>query len=402
MKLSRNMVVNLVRMSVLRKPIRLIIKLIKMIFKVLGLNKLKKEYGIFLNEKEQFFQTLNKHRIEYVVLRWFDNLTNLKEGDDIDILVSDLDYYNIRKYMRKERLDKPGFIKIDLYPESNQSGHISYYPPNLARRILDGRRVTDNGIWVPNDMDYFFSLSYHVLFHKGFKSGLRSKYDTNGKSISKRNYAQYLTELGKKVGIILNEITMESLEDLLGKHDWLPPLDVYFRRAPLNDWVEFRANAHVEPNWRKNRGLAVFILREKISTPEMMDKIERLLFQDEVSILKKIELTSEEAAVFALKTRGGDWVKKMTELAYGGLPKVVYIVQKRSDFRSQEEEIPKGVVMYDWLLKIKKEIRDEYIKSVRFHEKCHVIHTSDNGVEASYYIKVLEGILEQSLLSRPD
>lgn len=400
MEFSRKTIVDLTRMSVLNKPVSFAKRAIIKTARVTGLNKFKGEQGLFLGNRESFFQSLAENNIEYVVLRWFENISNLKDGDDIDILVSDADYVKIQSFTDKGRLNKPGFIKVDIYPESNQVGHISYYPPKLARRVLDGRIKLESGVWVPNPTDYFFSLSYHALFHKGFRSGLNSIHLSEAVVKRERNYEKYLLELTKQANLKIDEINMESLEKFLLENDWLPPLDVYFRRAPMNEWVKKRAKIHLNPEWRRKKGTAVFILREKLTSPIMLTKFEQLIKEKGITTLNKIELSTDEAEIFAQKTRGGDWVKKNAEFAFGGLPKLVYIVRNETEYGAQteDEDIPKGAVMYNWVMEIKKDIRNEYAKNVKFHEKCHIIHTSDNGVEAALYISILESIISKELV----
>ena len=69
-----------------------------------------------------------------------------------------------------------------------------YYDKNWAKDMLE-RRILDNGIYVPNKEDHFFSLIYHMLIHK--------------KKISE-DYTSTIKKLSHKISM---EIEIENLSD---------------------------------------------------------------------------------------------------------------------------------------------------------------------------------------------
>ena len=92
-----------------------------------------------------------------------------------------------------------GFVQFDIYPESNLEGDIAYYPPHLASQILKTRRRLECGVWVPSPREYFLSLTYHALFHKGFNAGLRSDFPDRDIPAVKRNFSTILQFWQKKL-----------------------------------------------------------------------------------------------------------------------------------------------------------------------------------------------------------
>ena len=111
-----------------------------------------------------FLDHLKKEKVKYVVLRFYEDLPDLKRVDgDLDILVADEDEEKIKIFLTKH----PGPIKIDLWPVSRKFDDIVYYPPPLARKILESAIDGPAGSRIPAPKEAFLSLAYHALYHKG-------------------------------------------------------------------------------------------------------------------------------------------------------------------------------------------------------------------------------------------
>ena len=116
---------------------------------------------------QNLFYVLNSLN-DYVVLRNFENLDCISKysHDDIDILTNDIGKipYHCNggkslfdKYFTKQIKIENKLINLDfLYPGDN------YYDPKWYRDILN-HKILKNGIFVPSDEDYFFTLLYHSL-----------------------------------------------------------------------------------------------------------------------------------------------------------------------------------------------------------------------------------------------
>ena len=63
----------------------LIKKILKYILKFLGVSQISKVYGVSKSDVSKLFKDLDKNNINYVVLRWYEDLQLVKEGEDIDI-----------------------------------------------------------------------------------------------------------------------------------------------------------------------------------------------------------------------------------------------------------------------------------------------------------------------------
>jgi hypothetical protein len=170
-----------------------------------------------------FFNHLDECGCRYVVLRWFEGLPDIKYGVDIDILVHD-DDADTMKSLLKHYIEKEG-IFYDLY---SVNGTVydwegsPYYPPFAACGILERAEKNEAGIMVPSKEDYFFSLAYHVLYHKGVTAGLPvSKEQPPIYTNPRHDYKKTLLYLAQELGLDIN-IDMNSLKQLLTKKGWLP------------------------------------------------------------------------------------------------------------------------------------------------------------------------------------
>jgi hypothetical protein len=185
----------------------------------------------------EFFETLHARGTRYVVIRWFEGLPEQHDGD-IDFLVGDDGLDDFESLLARQ----PGGICCDVYAESGAPGFsyggIAYYPPHLARQILD-RRVTVAGtVAAPCPEDHFLSLAYHCVYRKGPDSGLPTSHrSVRPVAAPKHDYRRTLAALADKLGLKVG-IDMESLDHYLGERGWRPPAPILQRLAADNHWID--------------------------------------------------------------------------------------------------------------------------------------------------------------------
>ncbi len=156
---------------------------------------------------EDIFYVLNS-TTNYVVLRNFEELPNKNpEGNhkDIDILVDE--QWHIPFLLNSIRSEKGGspYVKIDgekIFLDIRHVGDI-YYDEIWSQNILKNKIISENGIYIPNEEDQFYSLLYHCLIH--------------GAGLS-NDYLQKIQTLSKKLEIeIDNYSNLSKLEEILEK-----------------------------------------------------------------------------------------------------------------------------------------------------------------------------------------
>lgn len=120
----------------------------------------------------ELFYVLNS-TINYVVLRNFENFPDLPNEihKDIDLLTDDIwtiPYItNLQKPTHEKETFRP-YVKIENEKISFDFRYVGdkYYDEKWSKEILNSRKFSPKGFFVPNDENYFYSLLYHMLIHK--------------------------------------------------------------------------------------------------------------------------------------------------------------------------------------------------------------------------------------------
>jgi hypothetical protein len=183
---------------------------------------------------------LNRRQVRYVVLRWFDGLPALPAGGDLDLLVHDDDIAEVDRVLNR----KSGIAECDIYtvkglPGTAYSG-VPHLPPAKAADIVaSGRRI--KGIYpAPTTEDYFLSLAFHAVFHKGFKSGIPSRHAPPINIPKPKNdYLGTLARLAGELGIQV-DLTLEGLEQYLARRGWIPTVQMLAALSHRNVWIQAR------------------------------------------------------------------------------------------------------------------------------------------------------------------
>ena len=212
-------------------------------------NSLRSEARRFLPaaELEEFFETVGRRGIEYVVIRWFESLPRPPQSD-IDFLVADHALPEFEALLNRDRTGIPCDINAESGVRGYSYGGMPYYPPELARRILE-RRVTVGG-WVqaPCAEDHFLTLAYDCVYRKGLESGLpTSDRSLRPLSAPKHDYGKALSALAAELGLALT-IDMEALDLFLAQQGWRPPQRILEHLAVDNPWLRHRLKADRRPH----------------------------------------------------------------------------------------------------------------------------------------------------------
>lgn len=399
---SSYVLVNLIpRISWLVAIPGLIIKLLKKRVSIGGIRKFKSENGLesFLVLKNKqiiprslkaslseeigtrgLFEYLNKEKVKYVVLRFYDKLPNLhRVGGDLDILVADEDFEKLEEFLYQN----PGPIGVEAKCVSRLTGNgLPYYIPHLARKIIDSAVEGPTQSRIPSPKEAFLSFAYHVLYHKGFEAGVKSKLpNVEWNKNPENDYAGELTRLSKESGIEV-QINMEDLDSYLQQEGWKPKLDTLIKISDLNEWVKkyFFSQKEVE-----ELGLSVIILREgAFKAKAVNDILERIKCYGDFVILKTKKFEEAEKTYIADHLRGGTWNDKLSK-GNSHLPSMAIAVldlYSAKFFKVNTANVDFGLK----IKALKEEIRQEFVYDKE--NISSVIHSTDNTVEALEYLKV--------------
>jgi len=334
-----------------------------------------------------FFHLLEKHDVSYVVLRWFESLPHVDEGEDVDILVADEDLAYVSTLLQ-ERRPLRGSQKFDVYSVSGLPGTdfegIPYYPPRFARQILAGAVRSPSAVRVPGPEVHFDSLSYHAVYHKGLASGLPDGVRSERpRQVTDHDYEAVLAGLADELGIAVAP-TLDTLDLYLHGKGLRPPLDTLERLVPTNPWLLerfFGDHSQIDELWR---GLAVFVLRERAA--DRVDDARRELDRQGFEVLDVIRLDAAQQEAAAHRLRGGNWEQGPWPVS-GGAPSVYLIaydvaprlVPPAGGGREVNVRIPAA----------KERLRDRLLRDVPQESRYNPVHSSDNGGQALDYLEAL-------------
>lgn len=336
---------------------------------------------------DNFFAVLNDRGIRYVILRWFENIPFLDINEDVDILVSDEDLEQVQNILD----EKIGILPFDIYSVSGMNGssfrYVSYYPPYLAEKILNHREVWEGKYYVPSRLHYFLSLMYHVVYHKGEKSGIA--FQAGGKvedSLADHDYPTILGSLAQENQIDLKEMNLNYLHGFLDMVGWAPATDTIRKLNNQQDaWLE-SITGNNKLDFEKSGELMVFIIREWAVEHGLSEFILNYFEKAGLNKVAQVEYTPEQKKLASQNLRGGNWGKGPWPVS-GGIPAVLLVMydyNPRPLSKSYQKKYP-YVTNEHYLLK--EELRKAINSNLPLEKRSNPIHSSDDEIEALDYIE---------------
>ena len=353
-------------------------------------NRLRKNRGKrrYIHPKlgvEGFFRELKKNDISYCVLRWFETLPLVEDGEDIDILVADKDIHHLEPFLTGA---KSYGTPCDIYTSSGLPGTsyrgIAYFPEHLAQELLDTAIWQDDKILVPDPMRHLLSMSYHAAYHKGYESGVPSE---TGKSLKAEsldhNYPLVLQSCAENAKMKQPEMTLEGLDRYLQENNWSPARDALEKLSARNEWVHdhfFSDIPDLESYWD---GFSAFIVREQ--GLDHLDLVRKMLFEAGFNILFEKEIDGDQRKEAGKNLRGGNWNRGPWPVS-GGLPAYLFAVNDCFPIIPEKKLAEKhpGLVN-SRLLDTKIRIRNAVNSLKTHHQRSNVIHSADNPHQGLEY-----------------
>lgn len=327
---------------------------------------------------------LRDNNINYTILRFYDKLPSLyRVGGDLDILISDEDGPKLIKYIQSLSSEIQGFndeIRLDVWFAGGVDidGAISYYPPPLAKQVLKNAVVDKkSGARIPNSDHVMLTFAYHCLYHKGYRSGLPSKYKYEPGEVE-NDYVGYLQEKAKACGV-LNCSSMEEWDEYLASRGWRPKRDTLAKISTTNSWVQ---DHHFRNKTLLDEGVIALIFKEDVFVRNIDKELINLINSNGYIIInyKKFDHSLKELVSHEL--RGGDWVSgekgKDRFMPSAGLLLVDAYPIRFPNLKS----IKYYTVRRNRILK-------EKIRKIFDLEKTSIVHTTDTTEEALEYADIM-------------
>lgn len=317
---------------------------------------------------------LKAERVNYVVQRFFSDLPSLgRAGGDLDLMISDDDEVKVKSFLQAH----PGTITVDAWTVSRKSfNDITYYPPPLARKMLESKISGPAESLVPAPREALHSFIYHVLYHKGLFAGVASTLMPESVNKTPENdYAGEIRRLAKVAGVEL-VLTMEALDDYLATVGWQPKLDTLAKIAPRNPWVWRR---FFEARDDTELGLGVFIIKARAKEDGSLEKIlQTLRSEPGFAVMREKVFTKDEVARVSTELRGGVW---HGETGSGDLsPAAAVLVVDETVLREANAGTAHGAFV-ERIRTLKKRLRKTYDT-----RPGSSIHATDNTSETWDYI----------------
>jgi hypothetical protein len=347
------------------------------------------------------FGSFDQRGVRYAVLRWFERLPEIEPTEDVDLLVADDSLADVLDALHAQ----PGIQPCDVYSESGlaRSAYCGtpYYPPQVAKRILDGAVRHNNLCLVPSPRDYFHSLAYHAVYHKGPKSNLsRGDLKLAERVKSEHDFAGILGDMARRLCIDV-EISLEGLHSYLQQSGWGPSSELLARLARAgtsNQWLKLLAE-RLDPHVH-DQGLTVFVLREETVRRGLTDRIVGMIRASGFEVLATRMLSPEEIEYAAARTRGGNWEAGRPYNRSGGAPAAAVIAFDHAPIplnRRQRRKFPKRT---NARIFAKEAIRDAIIAELPPGEGFNALHSSDHAAEAWHLVEVLAPELVDTIRAR--
>lgn len=328
---------------------------------------------------------LEQDGLDYVVLRWFDDLPHLDSGEDLDILVADRDLTRLHEILAEE----PGTIPVDVYSESGLEGAdflgMAYYPPHLAAQMLARAEEHRSGARVPSPEDHLHSLAYHAVYHKGAASGLASDLVEPEKRPD-HDYAQVLTRVAHSLGRSW-PTSLEGVDEELTAQGWRPPLDTLRRLTDANAWVQHRffpQNDEAPPELPEP---TIFFIRERALSALGREETVRVIESLEFEILLVRELSGQAGSRTTELVRGGNWGRGPFPVS-GGDPVMVVVAAHYGPRPPNRELLARYPRLTNGDVLHAKVLMRELVES-RFgtEHAFNPVHSSDDEFETWEYLK---------------
>lgn len=215
----------------------------------------------------QMFDSLNKSGIPYVVLRNYEEITEenfyCSGHADIDFLVAD------NKKVKQVLSAKKRFTEDDgIHYLVNISGEDvvidvrtvgdDYYDRKWEKEIVKTRVLHSSGFFVPDDLNYYYSLIYHAILQK--------------KEISEE-YVQRLNQMAAGLGI-----SAQTVQAHLAELDAFMQMHHYSYTYPHDIWVPLNTK-FLNPK-RVKQSLYIHIRDGKIAAMQMASRIKHKILKD--------------------------------------------------------------------------------------------------------------------------
>lgn len=347
---------------------------------------------LYIPDANEFFSYMDDSGYAYVVMRNFRQFAHFFPAygskEDIDVILEDVSVEHVlQKY---QNIPRRKGVKFDIHSisdrkETNFRNHL-YFPLVLGENMLQRRIKWRDRFYVPCPEDHFYSLLYHVAYHKAESSGFDFK-DPSGGINSK--YYQELQESGEQIGI-QTDYTLIDAHRLLLNQGY--SIDKKILISYLQKEHECNRKSYFF-SWLCNQlpgEMNLFVIRNTAVTHNKHTEI--------IYIIKNLYKILAIKAVpwivrrrMAKHMRGGKWRR-------GGKPFIAIVVFDPEPQPVLNEDIKIHPFIFNSKQFFKRSYRENFIQSTSAGPKENPIHSTDNEAEAIAHLLLFFTEEEQKII----
>jgi hypothetical protein len=254
--------------------------------------------------------------------------------------------------------------------------------------MLKNSRLHRGFCRVPSAEDYFHSLAYHAVYHKGRKSNLPGSENYRTARRSSRDFKALLPPMAAALGIDV-DISLKGLHAYLQKRHWSPPPDWLARLAESAPhdrwWAELVASCGDHPSL--DHRFTVFVIRQSAVDAGVHERIISLIEQHGFITLAQKTLAPAEVDYGARRTRDGNWYTPGPRDHVGGPPAMILATYDPQPIEPTRAQLKRWPHLANARTLVKEEIRLQINREIAPRHPINGVHSSDFGAEAHLFLQ---------------
>ena len=325
--------------------------------------------------------------LDYVALRWSEDMEAGTHEGDIDILVTQQALIGLKERFNEAVSTYP----LDVYTDDGQGGHayksVPYFTPTLAKELLNSASTSPAGIRAGSPYWRFLAFSYHLMFHNKSEHVAAGTIDVKPDTFHKPHYYKELVRISGHAGKPIPK-TFDEIEINLAAEGALPSLDLIGFYSNKNAFLKKR---YFDRKPMKV-GLSTFFIRDfgdsQSAIPLVREKLSKtfeILYEGSVDDTNRERITKG--------VRGGNWADQKA-LNGVALPVYWFVCWDSSPTTPSSRTRRKHPRVDNENIRLKDDLRSDLAPS---KSPLRIIHSSDNTLEAMDHLERL-GLLYNEVI----
>jgi hypothetical protein len=349
---------------------------------------------IYVPNMEDFFDYMKCNEWRYAIMRNFDEFTEsypeYGSKKDIDLIVENNAVLPIlEKY---KNISRYSGVKCDIHSvysqkETDFRGHI-YYPLVLSKNMLTRRVLWKNKYYVPCPEDWYYSLLYHITYHRAEGSG----FDFSDPEFSKSS--RYFNELrdASNISGLPMIYTLEKAHEQLLKKEYcigneilIPYIKEEYKRNHKSYFFGWLCS-------QQKGEMNLFVIRRiAVIHNKHITILKNLKQRYKILAIKKIPWRTRIKNMKYM--RGGKWRR-------GGKPYIAVVVFDKQPVEATEEDKKIHQHVFNRNQFFKQELRKWFVSTTTAKHNANPLHSTDNEAEAIGHLSLFFNEEEQNNIFR--